>query len=179
MFTDQNQHVVWQADYQPFGEVSESVTIFANNLRFAGQYFDGESGLHYNYFRDYDPTTGRYVENDPIGLGGGLNTFGYVGGNPLKYTDPKGLLFNGCYINEHGYQICDGGLKNFGTGDASTFSSATNNACVQECVEKEILKCVTLASSGRKKDLREAAALTAICATAVVAKCTQQTCCGD
>ena len=93
MFTDQNQHVVWQVDYRPFGVVSESVTIFANNLRFAGQYFDGESGLHYNYFRDYDPTTGRYVESDPIGLGGGLNTFGYVGGNPLKYTDPKGHPF--------------------------------------------------------------------------------------
>lgn len=47
-FTDQNQNVVWQADCRPFGEVSESVTIFANNLRFAGQYFDGETGLHCN-----------------------------------------------------------------------------------------------------------------------------------
>lgn len=91
VFTDQNQNVVWQADYQPFGEVSESVTIFANNLRFAGQYFDGESGLHYNYFRDYDPQTGRYVQSDPIGLAGGLNTYGYVGGSPLRFVDPFGL----------------------------------------------------------------------------------------
>ena len=92
VFTDQNQNVVWQADYRPFGEVSESVTIFANNLRFAGQYFDGESGLHYNYFRDYDPGTGRYVQSDPIGLAGGLNTYGYVGGNPVMYIDSTGEL---------------------------------------------------------------------------------------
>ena len=91
VFTDQNQNVVWQADYRPFGEVSESVTIFANNLRFAGQYFDGESGLHYNYFRDYDPTTGRYVQSDPIGLDGGINTYSYVYNNPLIYIDPEGL----------------------------------------------------------------------------------------
>lgn len=52
--------------------MSESVNTFANNLRFAGQYFDEETGLHYNYFRDYDPQTGRYVQSDPIGLNGGL-----------------------------------------------------------------------------------------------------------
>ncbi|WP_262880413.1 RHS repeat-associated core domain-containing protein, partial [Pseudomonas paralcaligenes] len=46
--------------------------------------------LHYNYFRDYDPQTGRYVESDPIGLNGGLNTYAYVISNPLRYVDPKG-----------------------------------------------------------------------------------------
>jgi RHS repeat-associated protein len=65
---------------------------FAYNLRFPGQYFDAETGKHYNYKRDYDPRIGRYIESDPIGLQAGPNTYGYVGGNPLKWIDPKGLL---------------------------------------------------------------------------------------
>ncbi len=66
--------------------------LFEYNLRFAGQYFDSETNLHYNYFRDYDSETGRYISSDPIGLAGGLNTYGYALQNPLLYTDPYGLF---------------------------------------------------------------------------------------
>ena len=59
-------------------------------LRFPGQYFDIESGEHYNYFRDYEPGTGRYLESDSIGFLGGINTYLYDYGNPNKYFDPFG-----------------------------------------------------------------------------------------
>ena len=60
-------------------------------LRFPGQYADDEAGSFYNYFRSYQPNQGRYTQADPIGLGGGLNRYMYVNGNPLMYTDPLGL----------------------------------------------------------------------------------------
>ena len=57
-----------------------------------GQYYDSETNLHYNYFRDYDPSTGRYIQSDLIGLSGGLNTYLYADTNPIIRTDPTGLL---------------------------------------------------------------------------------------
>jgi RHS repeat-associated protein len=61
------------------------------NLRFPGQQYDAATGLHYNYFRDYDPATGRYVESDPIGLRGGVSTFQYADAQPISRLDPFGL----------------------------------------------------------------------------------------
>ncbi|WP_249186838.1 HNH/endonuclease VII fold putative polymorphic toxin [Pseudomonas sp. KB-10] len=88
--TNQSQQPVWRWVSDAFG-VGQTTGSLAINLRFPGQYYDQESGLHYNYFRDYDPETGRYVESDPIGLNGGLNTYGYVEGNPVNFIDPLGL----------------------------------------------------------------------------------------
>ncbi len=92
VLTDENQAVVWKGTYDPFGKVTETVATVEQNLRFPGQYLDRESGLHYNYFRTYDPGIGRYVESDPIGLEGGLSTYGYVYQNPNSYSDPYGLF---------------------------------------------------------------------------------------
>ena len=69
------------------------------NLRFPGQYYDAESGLHYNYFRDYDPETGRYVESDPMGWQEELNTYVYVE-NPLPLVDEWGFKTNGKHANK-------------------------------------------------------------------------------
>lgn len=88
--------VMWQWEVDAFGQAlpnenPSGLGTFAYNPRFAGQYYDVESGLHYNHHRDYDPATGRYVESDPIGLKGGLNTYSYVGGAPQLRVDPSGL----------------------------------------------------------------------------------------
>ncbi|WP_089725806.1 RHS repeat-associated core domain-containing protein [Candidatus Thiosymbion oneisti] len=97
LVSDQNQTLVWRWISDPFGKATPNQdpdgngTSFVLNLRFPGQYFDAETERHYNYFRDYDPAIGRYVQSDPIGLGGGLNTYAYVGGNPLFWIDPFGL----------------------------------------------------------------------------------------
>ena len=97
VITDSANKTVWRWDSDPFGtdmayeDPDGDGVKFSYNLRFPGQYFDKETGLHYNYFRDYDPSTGRYVQSDPIGLAGGINTFLYANANPVMYTDPNGL----------------------------------------------------------------------------------------
>lgn len=89
---DKAGKVTWAARSQAFGETEVVVAETENALRFPGQYWDGETGLHYNYFRDYDPETGRYFQRDPIGLGGGLNFYQYGYQNPIAYYDNLGLF---------------------------------------------------------------------------------------
>ena len=81
---------------QPFGQADVQTEQVTNNLRFSGQYYDAETGKHYNYYRDYNPSTGRYLQSDPIGLQGGLSTYGYVYQSPLNYVDPYGLAVYLC-----------------------------------------------------------------------------------
>lgn len=94
--TDSGGNEVWRWDSDPFGkdapnEQPTGQAKFVCNQRFPGQQYDRETNLHYNYFRDFDPTLGRYIESDPIGLMGGVNTYGYVGSSPLVRVDPNGL----------------------------------------------------------------------------------------
>ncbi|MFZ2631326.1 MAG: RHS repeat-associated core domain-containing protein [Desulfosalsimonadaceae bacterium] len=89
--TDVSGAVVWSAKSESFGETVVEVATVENNLRFPGQYFDAETGLHYNWFRYYDPNTGRYLRKDPISfLGGDVNLYRYCLGNPIIFYDPKG-----------------------------------------------------------------------------------------
>ncbi len=86
--------LVWAGYIRGFGEnaadISNSGAYFHQPLRLPGQYFDDETGLHYNLFRYYAPECGRFVSQDPIGLKGGINLYQYAP-NPLSWIDPLGL----------------------------------------------------------------------------------------
>ncbi|MFZ6659145.1 RHS repeat domain-containing protein [Undibacterium sp. TJN19] len=132
VITDSSGTEVWRWDSAPFGETlpneqpTNATSKFTFNIRFAGQYFDQETGLHYNYFRDYDPRMGRYVESDPIGLAGGMTTYGYVGANPVKFVDSRGL------------QAFPGGIPWAGFDPykqpMSTTTPSVDDACVQKYI---------------------------------------------
>jgi RHS repeat-associated protein len=110
--TKSDDSIVWSADYKPFGEASITATDnFTNNLRFPGQYYDTETGLNYNYFRDYNPVIGRYLEADLIGLNGGLNLFIYAENTPQMLIDELGLEPSGQYSISRGQMtVTDSGI---------------------------------------------------------------------
>jgi len=98
LIADSTQKTVWRWDQQePFGtnppdeDPDGDAIAFSFPQRFPGQYYDAETLLHYNYFRDYDASVGAYVTSDPIGLRAGLNTYAYVLSQPVRWADPKGL----------------------------------------------------------------------------------------
>ena len=123
--TDSGKAIVWQADYTPFGLRTLVNSTADNDLGFPGQILDEESSFYYNYFRDYDPGLGRYIQSDPIGLQGGVNTFAYVRGNPILRYDPHGLVD---YVNA---AISTGGII-FGGAEAAAggFGIVVNSALV-------------------------------------------------
>lgn len=104
LVADATGTTVWRWDQQePFGnnppdENPSGLGAFDLPLRLPGQYFDKETNLHYNMFRDYDPSLGIYKQSDPIGLLAGVNTYAYVLGNPMTYVDPSGLDVKVCHF---------------------------------------------------------------------------------
>ena len=93
MTSASNGTVVWEAAYKPFGDATvDPASLTPNNFRFPGQYYDEETGLHYNWHRYYDSRTGRYLKTDLIGLKGGINVYIYARCNPNVNMDPLGLL---------------------------------------------------------------------------------------
>ena len=89
--SDQSGDTVWLADYAAFGEARIRTAQISHALRLPGQFYDAETGLHYNRARYYHPQWGRYLTPDPLGFRGGLNLYAYAKNNPLKYADPLGM----------------------------------------------------------------------------------------
>jgi len=95
--TDKSGAVIWAADYDAYGKAitrttADSAKAITSNLRYPGQYWDAETGLHYNYHRYYDPEIGRYISSDPIGFEGGINIYLYAEASPLNHFDSYGLF---------------------------------------------------------------------------------------
>nr|WP_256658686.1 RHS repeat-associated core domain-containing protein [Pseudomonas sp. LP_7_YM] len=127
--TDTEGSIVWQATYKAWGEV-ETLTVsdVEQNLRFQGQYFDDETGLHYNTFRYYDPGVGRFITQDPIGLLGGNNLYSYVP-NPNTWVDPLGWeceLYRGVSANHPEIANARNGIAKPGNVE-SNISPETHN----------------------------------------------------
>lgn len=146
---------VWRWDSDPFGvavpnQNPSGLGMFVYNLRMPGQYADSETGLSYNYYRDYDPQAGRYVGSDPIGLnGGGWSTYGYVSNNPLSFFDPFGL--NQCDIDVARATAANADLH-LDTGQSFTFPDSYGVGYIRSDTPGRITRAVTNAYGTRLSD---------------------------
>ncbi len=135
----------WRWDSDPFGLTYPTSSIgLTYNLRFPGQQFDADTGYHYNWMRDYNPWTGRYLQADPIGLAGGMSRYEYVGGNPLSNIDPTGtnwLALGGIVFGAYGiYQFWN------------AVSTASDAAIAVQAANQNIQVQISNMQSGRPFD---------------------------
>jgi RHS repeat-associated protein len=147
---------VWEWKSLPFGEAlpnesPEGLPAFGYQLRFPGQEWEGELGLSQNWFRSYDAASGRYVQSDPIGLKGGLNTYLYANANPLSYTDPLGLNPGvGCLAGAWAGPLGCGVGAGIGTAImggvalAAILSTPGDTAKPEQCTDKPCPPCKTV-----------------------------------
>ena len=100
ILTASDQYIEWQEYFTPFGDSMVRTEDYTDQyIRMPGQFYDTKSKLNYNYFRDYNPFSGRYMQSDLIGLNGGVNTYGYALQNPMRLIDPLGLKVSGEWVS--------------------------------------------------------------------------------
>ena len=124
LLTNSDGQVVWEASHTPLGQAIVNRQDIEFNLRFPGQYADAETGTHYNYLRDYDPRTGRYLTSDPVGLQGGDNTYAYASNDVLGAIDVLGLSSQ--FIALAGGESAGGNVLNNVASEPFSLSSANS-----------------------------------------------------
>jgi RHS repeat-associated protein len=193
LITDSTQAPRWSWHSAPYGDTlpnenpaSKGVLVY--NLRFPGQYFDKETNTHYNWHRDYEATTGRYLQSDPIGLAAGINTYVYVLANPTALVDPTGLDVDVCFLMRAASGAGHVGLGPAGTGRTQGFYPLTSNflkgpgqvkddegdgLCKRVPADKKQDDCVAACVSNRKSNPGEYRFFSRQC-TSFVRDCLQQ-----
>ncbi len=144
--TDATRKVIWRWEGEAFGNTPASGSVSVN-LRFPGQYYDAETNLHYNHFRYYDPELGRYITSDPIGLRGGMNTYGYVEQNPIVSIDPRGLdttypnpSDNSVYPPTMQCSFTSDCMDNFRENVPPSFLAKLNASGIAQALAEEVVK---------------------------------------